>query len=146
MNANVNANRTVAAVVRSAVAALALVSGALVTGCLETETDAAPPVIIGDWESEETFCGENDWIEMDDDLTGEARIYFALDGECYFADFDVEVEEVDTDEYEIAFEVQDRELAFLLDFVMTCEVEDDDEIECEGSDGFGDAEWVFERD
>ena len=147
MNANTTQDalaRTMNSAVTALVVALALATGSLVTGCIGTDTE--PPIIIGEWEPDETVCGENSWIEMDDDLSGEARIFFYYDGDCFYQDYDVEVDDIDGDEYEIEFKAEDRSLASMLDFDMDCEIEDDDEIECEGSDAFNDVEWVFEKD
>ena len=124
--------------------AIALMSMLFVSGCREVVEEDV--VVVGEWESDDITCGDADWMELDDDLEGEARIHFYMDGNCYYLDFDVELEDISGDTYDLVFEVEDREYAAIFDFEMECEVEDNDELECEGSDGFADFEWVWERD
>ena len=141
-NAQTNETNTINIVSRVAIA-VGLGTVLLCAGCREVDDD---PPIVGAWVSEEVTCGDEDWIDLDSDLEGEGRIYFWLDGDCYYADYDVELEDIRGDRYELSFKYEDRAYASAFDFDMECEVDRHGDLECEGSDSFNSFEWNFERD
>jgi len=125
--------------------------------------DEEPEPIIGDWQStEELECNgygsysDRNKLEIDDDLEGEATIYAAHwnsdedDVECSVIEYEVEVE-VDKKgkEYTLKLECDEENDSMYdcsdLDFELECEL-DDDEMECDGDELFGDYEFEWELD
>jgi len=116
--------------------------------------------VIGDWASFDrlecqgygSFNNYNE-MEIDDDLEGTADIYFWYEYEgiadCCHAEFDIEVEDMDVDEFEIEFDCSDEDaVAFScsdLDFTMVCELDHGDLL-CEGDGVWDGYEFEWERD
>jgi hypothetical protein len=103
--------------------------------------------IIGQWASPEPAGTnrEHNTMEVDEDLRGTGRVYFSIDGQPYYADFDLEAEAVD-DGYEIEWSC-DGDCGDL-DFTMECELsgDDDDELDCTGDGLWRDFEFEWEKD
>lgn len=118
------------------IGALALCLGA----CLEPKDDPDP--LIGDWQSTERVGGENNEMEIDSDLEGEATIYFYIGDEAYFADFDVVAFDTGSGRYELEFECEGA--CSELDFFARCTL-DGDELECSGDGPWSEYEFVWER-
>jgi hypothetical protein len=99
---------------------------------------------IGDWRSSDTVANEHNEMKLEDDLSGEATVYFYLDDEPYFADYDVTWEdEGDT----IAVDLECKGDCASFDFKMDCELNDDeDEMECDGDGAFRDYVFEWKRD
>lgn len=102
-----------------------------------------PNPIIGSWVSADRVAGEYNELEIDSDLEGEATIHFYFADEAYFADFDVVAEPQGGGEYELEFECQGG--CGELDFDAECELRND-ELECEGDNGWEDYEFKWELD
>ena len=118
------------------VIAIALSSVAL-SGC-------AADAVIGDWKSEDRVNGEKSEMTIEEDGRGTATIYFHVDGEYYYADFDVEWQQ-DGDDFELDMECDGD--CGSLDFTMDCKVNNDEtELECDGSDAWKNYEFEWKRD
>jgi hypothetical protein len=100
--------------------------------------------IAGDWESKDTVAGEHNELVVEENGTGEATLYFYIDGEPYKADFDVDWEERDNGDIDFDFACEGG--CSNLDFTMECELnEDSDEMECKGDNGWENYEFEWER-
>ncbi len=116
----------------------AALATATLAGCPGVE---AEDPIINSWESDKPIEGYHNELEIEEDLEGDAVLYFFWsDGYFYSADFKAEAEVTDDGEYEVSMECE-GDCAFL-DFTMTCELSGDgDELECEGDELWTDYEF-----
>jgi len=116
-----------------------VVASLLVLGAVGCGDEA----IVGDWRGDTDGTEENK-LDVGDDLSGDGRIYFVLDGQPYYADFDVEVTAND-DTYEIDWQCQGDCAA--LDFTMDCDVrgDDDDQLRCDGDGGWRDYRFEWQK-
>lgn len=107
-------------------------------GC---NSEAAPDPIIGAWESTERIGSELNEMEIEDDLEGEATLFFFIGEGAFVAEFDVVVDPEGDGDYELDYECQGdcREL----DFTADCEMRGD-ELECEGDGLWSDYELEWE--
>jgi hypothetical protein len=117
-------------------------------------TACGPPPVVGDWESEEEVGGETSELDIVDDGTGEATIWFVIElgGELYKAkdEFDVEWTEDGSDSFELDMECTDSDLyegdCGAEDFTLECDMKSDGEtMSCEGDETFSGLEWEFEK-
>jgi len=109
-------------------------------GC--SEEDDGPDPIVGDWKLAEEVCGEYGEMEIEEDLEGEATIYFVYLGDCWYADFDFEIEK---DGGDYVFDMECDGDCSDLDFEMECEL-DGDELECDGDEMWSDFPFDWELD
>jgi hypothetical protein len=100
--------------------------------------------IVGEWESD---SGDRDYpneLELDEDMEGEATLYFSLSGVNYSADFDVECDVDDNGDYECEFECEGD--CSSLDFDMECEIDGEfEELECEGDGLWEEYDFEWEK-
>lgn len=102
----------------------------------------AGEAVVGTWESDGAGSARNR-MDVADDMTGEATIYFYYDDDLYSADFDVDATEHDGG-YD--FELTCRGDCNELDFTMECDLRgDDDELRCSGNGLWEDYELEWEK-
>ena len=77
-----------------------LLAAAAASAC--TSSDEAP-AIVGSWESTLLVAGQYNQLTVGDDMTGEARLYFYVDDEPYYADFTVLATEAGDDVFSVRF-------------------------------------------
>jgi hypothetical protein len=124
--------KTTTASVLLAIAALA--------GC--TSVEDGPDPIVSSWESAEPVGGFYNSLEIEDDLSGDATIYFyASDGYLYYLEFDVEAEIDEAGRYTLELECNGDCGDY--DFEMECDMSSlGDEMDCDG-DGIW-SQYAFE--
>ncbi len=89
--------------------------------------------LVGDWVSTDKIGGANNEMEIDEDLTGDATVYFYFDDSVYYDEFDLEATVLEKRVYEIEFE-SDTDNDF--DMTVECEVNSEgDELDCQHEDG-----------
>jgi hypothetical protein len=121
---------------------VALVAAVFFLNLTACDDDSGPDPIIGDWKLTERVCDEYAEMEVEDDLEGTATIYFVYGADCWYADFDFEVER---DGKEYIFDMECDGDCGELDFEMECEL-DGDELECEGDEMWNDFPLDWEKD
>ncbi|MEM9455113.1 MAG: hypothetical protein AAGF11_13110 [Myxococcota bacterium] len=110
-------------------------------GCMAQDDDSDP--IVGSWRSADRIGGEYNEMEIDEDLEGEATIFYYQEGQFFYAEFDVTIDPEGGDDYEIEFECIDG--CGSLDFQTDCEL-DDDELECRADGDWESYEFEWEID
>ena len=116
-------------------------SVALSLAATACDTENVPEPVVGEWESKDRIGADHNEMEIEEDLEGEATIYFFAGGEGYFADFDVTVDPEGGSDYELEFDC--RGGCSDLDFKAECEL-DGDELECEGDGSWEEYEFEWE--
>jgi hypothetical protein len=117
-----------------------LVGLLMVAGCPATESEEP---VVGDWRSRELVGGQHNVLTLEDDLRGDAVIYFYIEGSLYYAEFEVEVRDHSGDRYELDFECDGN--CSNLSFTMDCTLRGED-MDCEGSDLFSEYDFEWERE
>lgn len=108
------------------------------------EEDEGPDPIIGDWDFKERICDEYGEMEVESDLEGTATLWFYYNGDCYYADFDFEIE-IEKAGKEYVFDMECDGNCSELDFEMECELDGED-LECEGDGVWDSYEFEWEKD
>ena len=132
---------------RKLVLASLLASSFALGGCAAAD-------VVGTWKSDDMLNGKRSELNISDDGSGEATIYFVvtLGGEKYLVkdEFDVEWEEVGDGEFELEMDCTKSDLyegnCDKENFSMECESKKDgEEMDCTGDEMFSNIEWTFER-
>ena len=107
-------------------------------------SDSEPDPIAGDWRSSESIGGNRNTLEIDDDLAGTAKVFFAIEGDLFFANFDVVVSPERDGEYTVDMECDGA--CGELDFEMECEITSSgSRLECEGDGLWGGYPFEWKR-
>jgi hypothetical protein len=126
-----------------AAALLASLVAATTAAC--TGIAAGQEPIVGEWEGVDTIDNYRNTMEIEDDLEGEARVYFYYDWELYYADFDVKAKPDGRGGYELRLKCQGN--CAWLDIDMDCEVDaDGQKMECDAEGAWSNYDFRWRLD
>jgi hypothetical protein len=113
------------------------------TGC-PVQSGSDP--IVAEWKGETAVGSYYNSLEVDDDMSGEATLYYYdSEGYLYYADFRVDVEVTGGGEYTLGMECKGD--CSWADFDMDCELNSDaDGLDCEGDGIWAAYEFEWELD
>jgi hypothetical protein len=128
-----------------AAALLASLTVAAATVACTGVTEGQDP-IVAEWEGVDTIGNYRNTMEIEDDLEGEARIYFYYDWELYYADYDVDAKpDRRPGTYELRLKCQGN--CAWLDIDMDCEVDaDGQKMKCDADGAWSNYDFRWRLD